>query len=68
MVIKNSEVLFLIRSYNEATRITETLRSIIEANYREILVIDDGSIDDTQMILQTQFPGMLYSIRHSLNC
>ena len=50
----NKKVSIIIPCYNRATRISSTLRSVIEQSYEnwECLVVDDGSTDDTQIIVQ----------------
>jgi dolichyl-phosphate beta-glucosyltransferase len=66
------KVSFVIPAFNEANRILETLRSIAE--YRkhlpfetEILVVDDGSTDDTAAIVERlAYPG-LSLIRNGTN-
>jgi glycosyltransferase involved in cell wall biosynthesis len=58
------KVSFVIPAFNEATRILETLRKIAE--YRkhvsfesEILVVDDGSTDETAAIVERlDYPGL----------
>ena len=44
----NTEMLILVRAYNEWPVIAETLRSIYDIGYKDILVVDDGSTDDTR--------------------
>lgn len=48
---KNNYV-FLIRAYNEATRIVSVIEGIFAAGYSEIVVVDDGSTDNTKKLLQ----------------
>lgn len=49
--IDKSEIAFLIRSYNEATRVTDVIASIQQAGFSKILIVDDGSSDNTQEVL-----------------
>jgi glycosyltransferase involved in cell wall biosynthesis len=50
--MKSSSIVFLIRAYNEATRIMSVIEGIVAAGYTQILVVDDGSTDGTQTLLQ----------------
>ena len=49
--IKPSEIIFLIRAYNEAPRIAPVIESILDAGFMHILIVDDGSKDNTLEIL-----------------
>ena len=51
MKINKSEIIFLIRAYNEAPRIAPVIESIQGAGFSKILVVDDGSRDATLDIL-----------------
>lgn len=44
----------IIPTYNRAALIVDTLKSIYKSDYKnfEIIVVDDGSKDDTEMVLQ----------------
>ncbi len=65
MTINKKEVIFLIRAYNEATRIAPVIDSILNAWFTNILVVDDGSRDNTLEILE-RFP-MLHIVHHPFN-
>ena len=58
---KSPTVSVVIPTYNRATRLTETLRSVLNQTYQdfEIIVIDEGSTDDTAKIVQS-FPTLKY--------
>lgn len=61
----------LIPTYNSGRYIGRAIRSVLEAASRvsevEILVIDDGSTDDTLRILEP-FASQIKLLRHSSNC
>ena len=63
--IKPSEIIFLIRAYNEAPRIVPVIRSILWANFSHILIVDDGSKDATLEVL-SEFPS-LHIVHHPFN-
>ena len=65
MTINKDEIIFLIRAYNEATRIAPVIESIFQAGYTHILVVDDGSKDNTLEIL-AKFPS-LHVVHHPFN-
>lgn len=50
--IKWNEV-FLVRVYNEKEVILDVLQEIIDAGYKNILVVNDGSTDGSREILET---------------
>lgn len=61
-----SNIVFLVRAYNEWTRLVETLQSILDAGFWQILVVDDGSTDDTREKISKKFDNIFY-IRHPSN-
>lgn len=63
---KNNYV-FLIRAYNEATRIVSVIEGIFAAGYSEIVVVDDGSTDNTKKLLQWAFPDRIFFLQHVVN-
>lgn len=65
MKIKKEEIGFLIRSYNEAPRISAVIESILAAGFTRILVVDDGSKDGTVDVLSA-FPT-IHIVRHPFN-
>lgn len=65
MIPTKKNVAFLIRSYNEATRLESVIDGINAAGYRKILVVDDGSRDSTSSILARR--SDVLSVRHSQN-
>ncbi|PID87547.1 cell wall biosynthesis glycosyltransferase [Candidatus Gracilibacteria bacterium] len=49
--MNKSEIVFLVRAYNESKKIEEVIKSIIGFGYKNILIIDDGSTDNTEEII-----------------
>lgn len=64
-------VLFLIRAYNEQQTLWAVIDSIVAAGYHKILIVNDGSTDNTQSIIQQkqeQYPDiLLIAAHHSIN-
>lgn len=65
--MNKSKIVFLIRAYNEATRIISVIESIMDAGYTEILVVDDGSTDDTRSLLRVKYNTKITYIHHPIN-
>lgn len=65
MKINKSEIGFLVRAYNEASRIGKVIESIRDAGFSNILVVDDGSRDGTAEVL-ARFPE-LHIVHHPFN-
>ena len=65
-MMQKNNFLFIVRSYNEASRVWWVLSSILDAGFSHICVIDDGSSDQTVEVLET-FAHKIYWIRHSIN-
>ncbi len=65
MTVNKKEILFFMRAYNEATRIAPVIQSILDAGFTNILVVDDGSKDNTREVL-SQFPS-LHIVHHPFN-
>lgn len=62
----NSDKIFIvIPAYNEATVIGEVLREIRKEGYKNIIVVDDGSSDQTS--LKTKEIPEVISLRHKIN-
>ncbi|MDD2891802.1 MAG: glycosyltransferase family 2 protein [Candidatus Gracilibacteria bacterium] len=65
MTVNKNEIIFLIRAYNEAPRIAPVIESILNAGFSHILIVDDGSKDDTMEVL-SRFPN-LHTVHHPFN-
>ena len=65
--MQKNKILFLIRAYNEATRIVSVIESIFHAGFDQILIIDDGSTDDTRELIEKHFPENIIFVRHPIN-
>ena len=65
----------IIPAYNEGKQIAETINSVMKADYPagkfEVIVINDGSVDDTWHWIKTassKFPERVTAIDHVRNC
>lgn len=70
MVLKNSLVTIIMATFNRAHFISEALESILQQTYAnwECLIIDDGSTDNTEEVLQRfllRDPRFIYQKRSS---
>jgi glycosyltransferase involved in cell wall biosynthesis len=59
----------IVRAYNRAYIIKDALKSIVEQTYapQEIIVVDDGSTDDTEATVRTLGDPRVRYIRHPVN-
>lgn len=48
----------IVPAYNEQVTIVESIRSLLKVDYRlyEIIIVNDGSLDDTEKVLLEAFP------------
>lgn len=65
--ISHDSIVFLIRAYNEGTRIRGVIEKIFAAGFQNILVVDDGSIDGTSQILRDMIGSEVFYVRHAVN-
>lgn len=66
--MQKNKIVFLIRAYNEATRIMQVIESIMVAGYDQILVVDDGSTDGTEVLLSDLITHeKIHFVRHGTN-
>lgn len=62
---KNNKIFIVIPAFNEATVIKDVITEVQSAGYKNIIIVDDGSTDNTQSIVQ-QIPGLI-SLKLSIN-
>lgn len=58
------DIWIVIAAYNEGTRIGTTLRGLRDCGYENIVVVDDGSRDDTR---EQALAGGAWALRHIIN-
>ena len=68
-VDQKDKFIFLIRAYNESKTIWKVLEDLIAAWYKNILVVNDGSLDYTASIVQKiqKTYSSIYLISHDIN-
>lgn len=59
-----NDVFIVIAAYNESNAITKVIKDLTGAGYKNIVVTDDGSKDDTFKII-SNLP--VFALRHSIN-
>lgn len=62
-----NNIVFLIRAYNESSRIVGVIESIFAEGFSEILVVDDGSSDGTGELLARAFDQTIHYVKHIVN-
>jgi glycosyltransferase involved in cell wall biosynthesis len=65
--MEKNNILFLIRAYNESSRIIQVIDSIFQAGFHQILVVDDGSTDGTRSLLEGYYGEDIRIVRHMIN-
>lgn len=64
MTLKKNEVHIVIAAYNEEKRIGNVISSLINAGYKNIVITDDGSKDDTFKVI-SKYP--IFCLKHVIN-
>jgi len=59
------QIWIVVAAYNEADRLETTLRDLLTTGVGQIVVVDDGSFDDTRSVA-ARFP--VWTLRHPVNC
>jgi polyprenyl-phospho-N-acetylgalactosaminyl synthase len=62
---KPSDLWIVVPAYNEGNRIANTLRPLIHHGYRNVVVVDDGSRDNTR---EAALSTGAWVARHVINC
>lgn len=62
----NQQEIFVIPAYNEGEVIAETLKTVIDAGYKNIIVVNDGSKDNSRDILEW-FGNTINPLHHYKN-
>jgi polyprenyl-phospho-N-acetylgalactosaminyl synthase len=62
---KTDDVWLIVAAYNEGLRLGPTLRGLTDRGYHNVVVVDDGSRDDTS---QVALAGGAWVLRHVVNC
>ncbi len=66
--MQKNKIVFLIRAYNESSRIFQVIEGILDAWFDQILVIDDGSTDHTDVLLAgLVHDKKIHFVRHVTN-
>ena len=55
----------VVAAFNEGRRLAPTLRSLASHGYRNVVVVDDGSRDDTHQVALSEGT---WALRHLMNC
>lgn len=65
--MEKNNIVFLIRTYNESSRIVGVMESIFATGFTEILIVDDGSTDGTGELLARAFDRPIHHVKHIVN-
>jgi glycosyltransferase involved in cell wall biosynthesis len=66
MIINNANVSVIIPTYNRADVIGRALHSVLHQTYQdlEVIIVDDGSTDDTEVVVRSFRDARVRYIRH----
>ena len=69
IMVKSPLVSVLMLTYNRASYITEAINSVLSQTYKslELIIIDDGSTDDTSLIVGNFNDSRIEHIQHHEN-
>lgn len=69
--LSHNSFLFLIRAFNEWSVIGQTIDTIYKAGYRKIVIVNDGSSDNTYTTVQEKISlhtdAQIYIVSHMIN-
>jgi len=60
-----SSIFIVIPAFNEEKTIANVIENLLQANYSNIIIVDDGSADQTLKIVK-KYP--VYLCKHAINC
>ncbi len=64
--VKKDKIVMLLPSYNPDEKLVKTVDDLIEAGFDEIIVVDDGSIQETQRFFD-EISEKTHIVRHAVN-
>ena len=65
----NTKITVVIPTYNKAAYISQTIESVLRQTYQdfEIIIIDDCSKDDTELVVQKYLSDKIHYFKHTRN-
>lgn len=59
----------ILPTYNRAPFIGRAIQSVLNQTYKdfELIIVDDGSIDDTEKVVKSFSDGRIYYVKHEIN-
>lgn len=69
IVSKDKQVSVVIATYNHAHLISRAIRSVLNQTYQnlELIIVDDGSTDNTEAVVNSIYDERIRYIRHEVN-
>lgn len=60
--MRNHSISVIIPSYNRANQLIQALQSVYAQSHPadEVIIIDDGSVDNTEAVVRQQYPHVIY--------